>query len=394
MFGRFRSSGLYYTGSKTITGHIRTYRAESFQCIVLAGLTAAKSTFSALSRHCRVRQASLSSVSMNTGRSMNIKTVFHINIGGTRSILPLASLRPRPHRGATTTRRAQLSDHHLYSELSPTTAESYLLNMMNEDGTAALFSRRRASGVTGWLERHPSTAGRRHLPSRMAAQRSPQGQVGWAKLDPFNTGLDVSVWVIIKSSDPRTLNWTTQSRIASIPMVISNSIPIEIPFDQTNGIVCGVADVNLFPTPAYLSVDVLDVNGLVIDSFSGYLLPFSHYQRLLADISAKTIEIAGTFGASILRIPGDALTMAMMGIKATNYTVGWTTTSLAYLRRPCRILNINALGRAEIAVFAEHSRAALTRATLVLRIHFKYFQRDGITTYTSTDRVRTWPPAL
>ena len=93
---------------------------------------------------------------------------------------------------------------------------------------------------------------------------------------------------------------------------------------------------------------------------------------------------------------GDVLTMALMGIKATNYTVGWTQTSLpvAHLRRPCRILNVNALGRAEIAVFAEHSRAALTRATLVLRIHFKYFQRDGITTYTSTDRVQKMAPSL
>jgi hypothetical protein len=99
--------------------------------------------------------------------------------------------------------------------------------------------------------------------------------------------------------------------------------------------------VNLFPTPACLSVDVLDVNGLVIDSFSGYLLPFSHYQRLLADISAKTIGIAGTLRFHPTN-SGDALTMAMMGIKATNYTVGWTQTSLAYLRRPCRILNIYA----------------------------------------------------
>ena len=54
-------------------------------------------------------------------------------------------------------------------------------------------------------------------------------------------------------------------------MVISDSIPVEIPFDQTNGIVCGVADVNLFPLTAYLDVDVLDVNGLVIDSASFYL---------------------------------------------------------------------------------------------------------------------------
>ena len=42
------------------------------------------------------------------------------------------------------------------------------------------------------------------------------------------------------------LNWTTQSRVASVPMVISNSIPVDVPFDQTNGYLRGIAAVNLF----------------------------------------------------------------------------------------------------------------------------------------------------
>ncbi len=260
---------------------------------------------------------------------MNIKTVFHITL-----VALSLNFAVSPASAQTSTVVPQLLDGTNYRTIvyiqnfSLTTTESYVLNMMNEDGTAALFHVAEVGGVTGSLSGTLKPLAVAIFHTNGGAALPPQGQLGWAKLDPFNTGLDVSVWVIIESSDPTTLNWTTQSRVASISMGVSNLIPVYVPFDQTNGIVCGIAAVNLFPTTAYLDVDVLDVtSSVLVDTLHYTLLPFSHYQKLLTTESPKTIGIAGT----LLFHPtnsGDVLTMAIMGIKATNYTVGWTQTAL------------------------------------------------------------------
>jgi hypothetical protein len=264
---------------------------------------------------------------------MNIKTGIHITL-----VALLFTFAASPASAQTSTVVPHLLDGTNYRTIvyiqnfSTTTPEPYLFNMMNEDGTAALFHVAEVSGVTGSLSGTLQPLAVAIFHTNGGAALPPQGQVGWAKLDPFNTGLDVSVWVIIESQDPKTLNWTTQSRIASIPMVVSNSIPVDIPFDQTNGIICGVAAVNLFPTTAYLTADVFDVNGVLVGSLQYMLLPFSHYQKVLSTELPATAGIAGTLRLRPTN-SADVLTLAVMGVKVTNYTVGWTQTSLpvAYL---------------------------------------------------------------
>ena len=134
---------------------------------------------------------------------MNIKTVFHITLAAISLNFAVSAASAQtstvvPHLLDGTNYRTII----YIQNFSRTTAEPYVLNMMNEDGTAALFHVAELGGVTGSLSGTLQPLAVAIYHTNGGAALPPQGQVGWAKLDPFNTGLDVSVWVIIESFGP------------------------------------------------------------------------------------------------------------------------------------------------------------------------------------------------
>src|SRR5208283_2706527 len=155
-------------------------------------------------------------------------------------------------------------------------------------------------------------------------------QVGWAT-EFDNGGPDVSVYAIIESADPLTGKWTTQSRIIADELeVLDNAFEPRIFYDQTNGYVCGVAMVNTSIITSNFVIDALDENGVLLGSSPLILMPKHHTDFLLKDLVPASIGHAGT--VTVQAPGGSVATIVLMGIKATNYTVGWTQTSLPVIQ--------------------------------------------------------------
>ncbi len=204
-------------------------------------------------------------------------------------------------------------------------AESYRLNLLNEDGSPALFHIAELGGQTGSLSGslQPLATAVYHTNSGATGT-----QIGWANTDFLSTGNDISIYSIIESSDPLTGVWTTQSMVVADSLFVSDSETPIIQFDQTDGVVCGAAIVNTSScSTADLIIDALDVKGNVLASSPLTLLPLHHTQFVLTGLFPQTAGIVGSMrfrNATAIEIN----TVAVMGIKATSYKTGWTQTSL------------------------------------------------------------------
>jgi hypothetical protein len=215
----------------------------------------------------------------------------------------------------------------IYIENFGTAAESYVLNLMNEDGTPASFHIAELGGTSGSLSGtlQPLAVAVFHT-NTTAVLLVPQ--TGWAKFDTLSTGLDIAVYEIIESADPFTGAWTTQSMVVSNDLYVSDTQQPLLLFDQTGGVVCGAAVVNTDPsTPASLVLQVLNANGVVVGTTSLTIQPMNHVSFKLTDQVPASIGITGSVRFSN-STTGQIATLAIMGIKATAYKTGWTQTSL------------------------------------------------------------------
>ncbi len=214
----------------------------------------------------------------------------------------------------------------IYVQNFGSSAESYILDLLNEDGTPASFHIAELGGTSGSLSGtlQPMAVAVFHTNSAAAG---PVSQVGWAQFDLNNTGFDVSVYEVIESADPITGIWTTQSMVVSNEIFVADSDHPLILFDQTSGYVCGAAIVNVGWEPTTLLLDVIDANGVVVGSGTLTLQPSQHINFVLTD---QLPASAGIMGSVRLRnsTSGWVSSLAVMGIKATAYKSGWTQTSL------------------------------------------------------------------
>jgi hypothetical protein len=265
---------------------------------------------------------------------LNVKTVFRIVLAAL--LLSVVIAPAWAAFGTAGTVLPQLLDGSSYrtivyiQNLNSTTTETYRLNMMNEDSTPALFHFAEVSGVTESLSGtlQPMAVVSFHTNGGADGPAGPQ--IGWANLDftgfPANTGMHIAVWEVIESADP-TGKWTTQSSILSVPILIADATPAGVLFDQTNGVACGVAIVNLLPTTANITAIFYGSNGAPFAYYRFTLPPLNHVQYLLGNVSALSNGIAGT----VMFYPtnsADVLSLSIMGIRGTKYAVGWTQTSL------------------------------------------------------------------
>ncbi|MGA7410149.1 MAG: hypothetical protein WBW33_06665, partial [Bryobacteraceae bacterium] len=214
----------------------------------------------------------------------------------------------------------------IYVQNFGTKAESYILNLKNEDGTPASFHIAELGGTTGSLSGtlQPLAVAVFHTNSGAAVLIS---QAGWAEFDIFNTGDDVSVYEIIESADPITGVWTTQSMVVSNELFVSDSEKPLLLFDQTGGVVCGAAVVNPDSySTASLVLEVLDASGLSVGTATLTIQPLHHTSFKLGDLLPASVGITGSVRFSNAATDQIA-EVAIMGIKATAYKSGWTQTS-------------------------------------------------------------------
>jgi hypothetical protein len=272
---------------------------------------------------------------------MNVKTVFRIALAALCLAISIVPVRAETIRdpksiglatGNTSVLVPQLLDGNWYRTIiyiqnfNAAGPAAYQLNLLNEDGTPALFHIQELGGVTGSLSGTLQPMGIMvyHTNGGVAAGN----QVGWGYLDYPSTGPNVRVWEVIESADPLTGKWTTQSLVFGDGDLVSNLNIPKISFDQTLGFRCGMAVVNMSPSlTASLNMEVLDANGIVVDTGTLTVLPYNHYQFLISNLWPNTIGIAGTVRLTPTN-PIDILQLSIMGIKATAYADGWTQTSL------------------------------------------------------------------
>lgn len=215
----------------------------------------------------------------------------------------------------------------IYVQNFGTSAESYILNLKNEDGTPALFHFAELGGMSGSLSGtlQPLAVAVFHT-NTTAVLAVPQA--GWAEFDSLNTGFDVSVYEIIESADPFTGVWTTQSMVVSDELFVSDTEKPLLLFDQIGGVVCGAAIVNLSSySTASLIMEVLDANGISVGMTTLTIQPLHHTSFKLGDLLAASVGITGSVRFSN-SATGQFSSLAIMGIKATSYKSGWTQTSL------------------------------------------------------------------
>ena len=215
----------------------------------------------------------------------------------------------------------------IYIENFGTAAESFVMNLLNEDGTPASFHIAEVGGTTGSLSGtlQPLAVAVFHTNTTAVL---PVAQTGWAQFDPLHTGVDVAVYEIIESADPITGVWTTQSMVVSNDLYVTDTEKPLLLFDQTGGVVCGAAVVNTNPsTSASLVLEVLDASGQVVGTKSLTIPPLNHVSFKLTDEVPASIGIIGSLRFSN-STTGQIATLAIMGIKATQYKSGWTQTSL------------------------------------------------------------------
>ena len=205
----------------------------------------------------------------------------------------------------------------IYVQNFGSSAESYILDLLNEDGTPASFHIAELGGTGGSLVA-PCSLWRLRSFIRTARLPDLLSQVGWAQFDLNRTGFDVSVYEVIESADPITGIWTTQSMVVSNEIFVSDSDHPLILFDQTSGYVCGVAIVNVGYEPTTLLLDVVDSNGVVVGSGALTLQPSRRLNFVLTD---QLPASAGIMGSVRLRnsTSGWVSSLAVMGIKATAY---------------------------------------------------------------------------
>ena len=271
---------------------------------------------------------------------MNSKTVFHITLAAlclTISIEPVGAQTIREPKsiglatGNSSVLLPQLLDGNSYRTIVyiqnfGAAGQAYQLNLLNEDGTPALFHIQELGGVTGSLSGTLQPRGIMvyHTNGGVAAG----SQVGWGYLDYPTTGPNVRVWSVIESADPLTGKWTTQSLVMGVGNLVSSLNFPEISFDQTLDFRCGIAVVNMSPSfTASLQMEVRDANGMVVSTGTLTLLPYNHYQFMISGLWPNTIGIAGTLRLTPTNA-NDILQLSIMGIKATAYADGWTQTSL------------------------------------------------------------------
>lgn len=207
--------------------------------------------------------------------------------------------------------------------------EGYWLHLVNEDGTPATFHFSELGAQSkpfgGFLQ--PLATDVYHTDGALAAE-----QVGWAYADFEFTGFDVSIYSIIESADPITGAWTTQSMIVADLLFVQDTENPVMQFDQTNGVVCGVAIANyLSYVAANIIIDALDAKGNVLASAPLTLLPLHHMQFVLTSLFPTSAGIVGSIRVRNAA-PGDANSITLMGIKTTPYKSGWTQTSLPVLQ--------------------------------------------------------------
>jgi hypothetical protein len=211
-------------------------------------------------------------------------------------------------------------------------AESYVLNLMNEDGTPALFHIAELGGVSGGLSGtlQPLQVAVFHTNTTAVL---PVAQTGWAQFDELSTGFDVSVYEIIESADPITGVWATQSMLVANSLFVSDTeFPI-LQFDQTGGVVCGAAVVNPSSfTAVSLVLQVLNASGTVVGSTPLTLQPLQHVSFKLTDEVAASLGITGSLRFSNAAT-GQLVEIVVIGIKATAYKSGWTQTSLPVVQQ-------------------------------------------------------------
>jgi hypothetical protein len=215
----------------------------------------------------------------------------------------------------------------LYVQNFGTKAESFILNLKNEDGTPASFHIAELGGTSGSLSGTLQPLAMAVFHTNTTAVLT-VAQTGWAEFDIFNTGFDVGVYEVIESADPITGVWTTQSMVVSDELFVSDSDKPLLLFDQTSGVVCGAAIVNLDSySAASLIMEVLDTNGLSVGMSTLTIQPSNHVSFKLGDRAAASVGIAGSVRFSNAAT-GQIAEVAIMGIKATAYKSGWTQTSL------------------------------------------------------------------
>jgi hypothetical protein len=207
--------------------------------------------------------------------------------------------------------------------------EGYWLQLVNEDGTPATFHflelGTQSKPFGGFLQ--PLATDVYHTDGTLAAE-----QIGWAYADPSGTGQDISIYSIIESANPITGVWTTQSMVVSDFVFVQDTENPVMQFDQTNGVVCGVAIANyLSYATANIIIDALDAKGNVLASAPVTLLPLHHLQFILTSLFPTSAGIVGSIRVRNAA-PGDANSITLMGIKTTPYKSGWTQTSLPVLQ--------------------------------------------------------------
>jgi hypothetical protein len=270
---------------------------------------------------------------------MNIKTVFHITLAALCLAISIVPARAKtipepksigPATGSGSILIPQLLDGNsyrtiIYIQNFGAAEQSYQLNLLNENGTPALFHVQELGGVTGSLSGTLPPMGVTVYHTNSGAAGI---QIGWGYLDYPSTGPSVMVRSVIESADPITGKWTTQSLIEGFADLISSSRKAMVSFDQTLGFRCGVALVNLSPSfAAPMIIEALDANGVVMHTDTLTLQPYNHVQFTVSGAWTDTIGIAGTVRISPAN-PMDILQLSIMGIKATAYADGWTQTSL------------------------------------------------------------------
>jgi hypothetical protein len=211
-------------------------------------------------------------------------------------------------------------------------AESFVLNLMNEDGTPASFHIAELGGVSGGMSGtlQPLQVAVFHTNTTAVL---PVAQTGWAQFDELNTGFDVSVYEIIESADPIAGVWTTQSMLISNSLFVSDTESPILQFDQTNGVVCGAAVVNPSSfTAVSLVLQVLNASGVVVGMTTLSLQPLHHVSFKLTDEVAASAGIAGSLRVSN-STTDQLVELAVIGIKATAYKSGWTQTSLPVVQQ-------------------------------------------------------------
>lgn len=214
----------------------------------------------------------------------------------------------------------------IYIQNFGTVAESYILNLKNEDGTPASFHFAELGGTSGSLSGtlQPMAVAVFHTDSAAAVAVS---QVGWAEFD-IPTGFHIGLYEVIESADPVTGVWTTQSTVVSDGLFVSDTEKPLMLFDQTSGVVCGAAIVNLSSySTASLMMEVLDESGLSVGTATLTIPPLNHVSFKLGDRLAASVGIVGSVRFSNAAA-GQFSSLAIMGIKATAYKSGWTQTSL------------------------------------------------------------------